>query len=172
MKTIALCSLLTLLLATGCNKSTHARIAALEAKVEEQQGEIQLLKTNILAFCEFFKTNIVATETLYAEEQVYVATNMEAMKLQATMGEEERVRLDYLWQTMMPILTNATARRTLNYLVQPQHQVQHQPQFKGGIPAEIYDDIAAGAAKRFPGDYDEQVYIINQQVTAYKQLHP
>jgi hypothetical protein len=42
---------------------------------------------------------------------------------------------------------------------------------KDGIPENIYNSIAAKAAQDWPGDYEEQAYIIRNQVQAYKNLH-
>ena len=46
------------------------------------------------------------------------------------------------------------------------------PALRYGIPADVFQAISEKAAKDFPNDYDEQVFIINEQITAYKKLHP
>jgi hypothetical protein len=41
-----------------------------------------------------------------------------------------------------------------------------------GVPLQVYDLIASRAAIDFPGDYDEQRYIVVKQLQAYRELHP
>jgi hypothetical protein len=42
---------------------------------------------------------------------------------------------------------------------------------RNGIPESVYNSIAAKAAQDWPLDFDEQQYVINLQVNAYRQLH-
>lgn len=44
------------------------------------------------------------------------------------------------------------------------------PAIKAGIPAEVYDQIAADASKRWPADFEMQEYIIKNQVESYLKL--
>lgn len=41
---------------------------------------------------------------------------------------------------------------------------------KAGIPAEVYDQIAADAAKKWPGNFEMQEYTIKGQVESYLNL--
>lgn len=43
---------------------------------------------------------------------------------------------------------------------------------KSGVPVAVYNQIAAEAARRYPTDYDMQVFVIKQQIEAYLKLHP
>lgn len=40
------------------------------------------------------------------------------------------------------------------------------------VPDDVMAQIRADAEKQFPNDYDEQVYIINQQIEAWQKLNP
>jgi hypothetical protein len=45
-------------------------------------------------------------------------------------------------------------------------------EMKYGVPAAVYDKIAADAEKLYPNSYDLQVTVINMELNAYKELHP
>jgi len=44
------------------------------------------------------------------------------------------------------------------------------PPMKQGIPASVYDRIAASAAERHPVDFSTQEYVIRTEIEAYKKL--
>jgi len=54
------------------------------------------------------------------------------------------------------------------YPVQPQPSAYAT---KDGVPIATYNQIAADAAREWPGDYDMQAYEIKKQVEAYLSLH-
>jgi hypothetical protein len=39
------------------------------------------------------------------------------------------------------------------------------------VPTDVYRRIVAEAARRFPTDYETQVFVIKEQVEAYLKLH-
>jgi hypothetical protein len=44
--------------------------------------------------------------------------------------------------------------------------------YRDGIPASVYNDIVAASKHEYPEDYNMQLYYINEQVDAYRKLHP
>jgi hypothetical protein len=43
---------------------------------------------------------------------------------------------------------------------------------KEGVPLDVYEGIAANAAKEYPNSYSMQESVIKWEVEAYKKLHP
>jgi hypothetical protein len=45
-----------------------------------------------------------------------------------------------------------------------------QVMMRDGVPLDVYQQIAARAAQKWPNDYDMQVYEIKEQTSAYQKL--
>jgi hypothetical protein len=147
--------LLGVVLVSGCGQKKpdplEARIVALETKAEKQREFILSFKTNISEFMTLTEIqNESTTSNLNALRGLLVVEYEDLEKLKKTIGESAD-------QSPKPIARPVTPARPES--------------LKHGIPASVYDGIAADAAKRFPGDYEEQVYIINNQVESYLKLH-
>lgn len=41
-----------------------------------------------------------------------------------------------------------------------------------GVPVVVYDQILTEATRRYPANYEMQEYIVNEQIAAYRKLHP
>lgn len=159
MKTIfALCALCVL---CGCNRP-DPRIAKLEARIAGLENEVRTNVTDLLERNQFRKdaiSNII---------EIVKDMNSELSDHQVVLNELKTDGLPILYQ-LRDSLTNQPKRA--NYYA-PTPAAKPTPAMKSGIPLDIYNAIAADARRRYPVDFDMQVFIINQQVEAYKKLHP
>jgi hypothetical protein len=51
-------------------------------------------------------------------------------------------------------------------------QVAGKLQMRDGVPVGVYGQIAADAAKEWPGNYQMQAFVIKRQSEAYRKLNP
>ncbi|HZM03988.1 MAG TPA: hypothetical protein VFC44_13335 [Candidatus Saccharimonadales bacterium] len=77
------------------------------------------------------------------------------------------------------IRETVSARPSAYYLPGGVRQWEYQPASartevptRQGVPVEVYSGIAAMAEKEWPTDYHMQSFVINQQIEAWKKLHP
>lgn len=151
----------------GCgNASSEKQILEIQSRLDRL--EVRLDKINANNASNF--DNLLSLDQDAARIAERMHTNEESldrrMDLLAMSGKLQAA----LYSNFMDRLDALERGRPTNRVAMPIRTVP-QP-LRYGIPSDVYDGIAADAAKRFPGDYDEQVYIINEQVTAYKKLHP
>ena len=45
-------------------------------------------------------------------------------------------------------------------------------EYRDGVPVDVYNQIAASAALKWPGNFDMQKYEMDKQILAYRQIHP
>jgi len=152
------------MLAVGCSHKPDARdakIAKLESRVSELEVRCDGLKdsfTNLLSVCQ--KMN---------------AEDSESMVKIAALVQKDQDDMEAKWEALIPMLaalTNPLPRQAT--APRPYYPAQPQPSAyatKDGVPIAVYNQIAAEAARRYPTDYDMQVFVIKEQVEAYLKLH-
>jgi hypothetical protein len=146
-------------LAVGCSHrpdERDAKIAKLETRLTDLESRYDGLNsrfTNLL--------DIVKQEN---------AENIEASsKLEAAMKEQNEH-----WNSLLRLfagLTNTTARQVTASRYAPVQPQVSSYATKDGVPIAVYNQITAEAARRYPTDYDMQVFVIKEQTEAYRKLH-
>jgi len=152
---------------SGCGHkpdTRDAKITKLEARLSELEAHQQGLSdsfTNLLGIVERMNTESKKAMT-------------ELMALELTQRDN--------WEAMQPFiealqaLTNPPPKQVAApRTVVAQPQTVARPNYgatKDGVPIAIYNQIAADAAKEWPGDYRMQAYTIKNQTEAYRKLHP
>ena len=174
MKTILLIPfILSAIFLTGCRDKTESarldkmdiQIAKLELAVSQAKEDAYQARQENIKTLEMEQTNLLSRQK-EMERIDGEWTNL--MGIQLRLGQEVlAIETDYERFTNSAPRTAPIARGP-----PPMARPAAASALRAGIPATVYEGIAADAEKRFPGDYDEQVYIINEQVTAYKKLHP
>ncbi len=154
MRTIYLFTALAMLLC-GCNQKSDAqakRIAELEAQIAGITNQIADLyvmsanrKTGLIELASGM-TNLVA---VYGEQLKTLMLKVYALE-----------------NTPSPTTSSATA--SAGTATKTTASIQK----KNGVPVNSYNQIVADAEKKWPREYDMQVFEINNQVEAYKRLHP
>jgi hypothetical protein len=145
----------------GCGQSSDqrqidelkTRLALVESNSAYLSDEIEKRRQDILIFKAF--------NTTMGTDMQSNLLDIADLKLQSGV---QQMQLDLL----TTIVTNS--------LMRPQvAQGYRVPRYASpeinGVPADIYNGIRAAAQEKWPDNYDMQVYEINKQVTAYKQLH-
>jgi lysophospholipase L1-like esterase len=100
--------------------------------------------------------------------------NTETLSQVAALVQKDQDDMEAKWKALLPMLaamTNPPPRQ-----VAAPRYVPAQPQVssyatKDGVPIGVYNQIAAEAARRYPTDYDMQVFLIKEQTEAYRKLH-
>lgn len=167
---LALCLVLS-----GCrDKSASARLdkmdiqlAKLELAVSQAKEDAYQARQENIKTLENEESNLVSTA---ARMEGFERRFTNAMWADLQLGQQV-----LLMASNYDRLTNAAARplpMARGPAAVPAARPAAASALRAGIPATVFEAIAADAEKRFPGDYEEQVYIINEQVTAYKKLHP
>lgn len=166
MKTLII-MLGTVLILSGCGRKPDARdakIAKLEARLSEIEARQQGLSdgfTNLLGIVEQMNTKSKQAMTELMALELKQRDNWEAMQP--------------FIDAMQTALTNPPPKQ-----VAPPRTVIAQPQTaarpnygptRDGVPIAVYNQIAADAVKRWPREYDMQVYEIERQVEAYRKLN-
>ena len=176
MKPILPIFLILSLLNAGCGnsrmQSLEKRVAALESNAVADR---QYNETNYQAVVEtcsnlFNMTTEDVTNWEHLALRVDLMTNLfalegAAMEVQQVMNSNLETRLAALEKKTPTNRPAAPARAS----TPPRAPA---PALRYGIPTGVFEAIAEKAAKDFPNDYDEQVFIIDEQITAYKKLHP
>lgn len=147
---------------SGCKPSQHdaARIQTLELQVSEQRTEIDWLKKQAVQTDDAVrKTHEQILEVARANENMVALLNQTASQLETVADQLERAP------------TNKV--RTVRYYVpsQPAYTTSGPQSTRMGIPASVYDQIAADSAAKWPGNYEMQKFTIEEQVSAWKSLH-
>ena len=152
------------ILAAGCSHKPDerdARIAKLESRVSELDARCERLNdgfTNLLSIDSQRLTDMAALVQKAGEEE-----NTEYAVVQEKLNS---------FMSLLAVVTNSLPKLAItsrpNFPVQPQASAYPT---KDGVPAAIYNQIAAEAAQKFPTDYDMQVFRIKEQVEAYRALH-
>lgn len=161
---IVVVTLLAALLGAGCSDRDAARrIDRLEQQVAELHAERaernQKFDKRMAYLDEFAKQ--LAAEARDSTKRV----------------EREASAIDPAWRTEMQIEVAAQfevfARTNLNkpgQLAARPAQAARPDAAKRGVPAGVYDQIAAEAARKWPGNFEMQEYTIGNQIEAYQKL--
>jgi outer membrane murein-binding lipoprotein Lpp len=154
MKTIIIVLVAALL--CGCsNKLQDQQIAALEQKRFELESRIGKMEQDLAQLQVFQKTQLGTNSILLSEADNARST--------FTNMDSAINRLDDL------------VRSTASKFSAPYIAAAAKPKVvttANGVPEPVYQQIAAAAAKDYPGDYSTQAYVIDNQIKAYKKLHP
>lgn len=166
MKTILIVSIAALLLC-GCHHKPDVsseiqrlkdRVEVLEQNYNKATNGIESNKRLFLDLAEVVEDQ---TNLFHVFELEFDVLNTEVPQLYG--------RLD---NTMYLITNRPVARAQSVFQAAPAQPRPVAPQLRGGVPMAVYNQIVADAQSQFPTDYDEQEYIIKQQVSAYQRLHP
>lgn len=167
MKSITFILLAALL--GGCAQKSDHRIAALEA----EQARI---KTNFVELIELVKLHTLHVESMTSnsirkmEARQAGLTNLvtlEMLNLQEDLEIEIKTQVRQQLAAAAP--TNALARRAVA-LTQPRPAPAPARPMKNGVPAEVYDRIAASAEREWPGNFAMQKFEIDRQIGAYQTI--
>ncbi len=161
MRAIPLAILAALTLAAaGCGPSaTERRLTALE----DHFAALEASRTNLVALL----LSVQDIVSRWDERQSGVISNL------ATAGLLQEEKIDDLQRAVGALQRGAANRSALVAVSRPGvPRAGAPPAAGGGVPPEVYQQIAAEAARMFPTDYDEQIFVINKQVEAYRKLHP
>ena len=155
------------LLAAGCHPKPDpnvAKLAALESRLGELESRFDQLHRG--------HTNLAAAVTALGDVQVRGMANL------TSVFEEGRGRLETsladISQTMETILASTSNRPPSRIILSHQQPVARSapPASREGVPTAIYNQIAADAARKWPGEFDMQAWTIKRQIEAYRLLHP
>ncbi len=176
MKPILPVLLLLCLLNSGCRdarmQSLEKRVALLESNADFDR---QYNQTNYQAVAEtcsnlFNMTTEDVTNWEHLALRLDLMTNLFALEAQA-MHFQQGVNSNV--ETRLAALEKKTPTNRLAAPARASAPPRAPaPALRYGIPADVFQAISEKAAKDFPNDYDEQVFIIDEQITAYKKLHP
>lgn len=151
------------MLAVGCSHKPDARDAKI-AKLETRLSEVE-------AHCERLSNSYSNVVSII---QQFVTDNAESLSKIEALVKKDQDDMDARWEVMLPMfaaLTNSPPRQ-----VAAPRYVPAQPQApvyatKDGVPLGVYNQIAVEAARRYPTDFDMQVFVIKEQTEAYRKLH-
>jgi outer membrane murein-binding lipoprotein Lpp len=152
------------MLAVGCSHKPDAREVARDAKIAQLEARVVDLETRHEQLKSSFTNFLDVVQRANTD-------NTEALTKIETLVKNDEQNWDS-FVGLIAALTNtppkqAAAPRSY-YPVQPQPSAYAT---KDGVPIAIYNQIAAGAANKWPGNYEMQDYEINNQVEAYRKLH-
>jgi hypothetical protein len=176
MKPILPILLILSLLNAGCGnsrmESLEKRVAVLESNAVADRQYNETNYQAVVQTCSnlFNMTTEDVTNWEHLALRLDLMTNLfaleaEAINFQQGMNSNVETRLAAL-EKKTPTNRPAAPARASAPPARPA-----APALRYGIPADIFEAIAEKAAKDFPNDYDEQVFIIDEQITAYKKLH-
>lgn len=129
-------------------------VSCAKEKPDTLTPRVQILESNLnntAQFAEGLKTNILALSKLVdavLHENQSFSANLEGLLRQAADNQR----------------TNQQAKTPFKPI--------SAAIYKNGIPLPVYNQISADAAVKWPGNYDMQAYEIDNQVAAYKKIHP
>ena len=127
--------------------------------------------------------SVHAWELVAAEQTRFNKTTMETLRRLVASSAEMQTNLAGFDSGLETI--HAKLKEVINQVVSNRPPVNsisaRSPQatrtiqpigLKSGVPAAIYDKIAADAAREWPGDFSMQKYTIGRQVEAYQKINP
>ena len=152
-----------LMLLVGCGQKPDPRIQKLEERVQriaDGQFELQCLVTNqadiihgFIASNQEAVSNIISLETAQAINWKRMEDGLKELQTLQGKAESPKFAPGYAQGKLAAPLTASRGTRD-------------------GVPVEVYNRIAADAAKRWGNDYEMQVYELKNQIEAYRKLHP
>jgi hypothetical protein len=159
-KSLLPCLVAGLLLA-GC--SDHTEVQHLQAKVAALESRMSDLEARRIHDWDY-TTNLNYQVQLISQLQDYYHEDTTNLEIAYS------ARLDKLDLTQDALRFFVTNRLVAGGgAAPPAHPASA---YYHGVPTSVYESIAAQAAKDWPNDYQMQEFTINQQIEAYKKLHP
>ena len=161
--------LLVLCFVSGCGSDERdTKIAKLEARLSEIETNYQSLDNRF--------TNLLGTVELAVRGMGSFSAELgkvtEETKALMTKWESDRTALVEVLMKLEAASTNQPLRQPVRYSTTKTAQRANTAETKDGIPLSVYNEIKADAVKRWPGEYNMQVYEIKTQVEAYRKLYP
>lgn len=155
MKTM-LSILLPVILLSGCGKP-DPKIATIESRMTIMESNLNDVVRRQNNASNVMQSQMEIDQTIY--------TNLESVGVKQVIEDAEYKINAYDIADIRTIITNLSHTISGRPIVRTQH-------VPSPVPEDVMDQIRADAEKEFPNDYDEQLYIINQQVQAWVKLHP
>jgi hypothetical protein len=135
-----------------------ARLAKLEAQVAELRTQSDSQWGYLTNLAEITQNGFVTNAMGIAEISI----------LQA----EEMANYNTLKEAITNLMVYSTNRPKQVVYYPAATAPERRVGVKAGVPLDIYDKIAADAAREWPGNYQMQAYSIKSQIQSYKKLHP
>lgn len=145
-------TILTAVLLCGCSDSK--RVAALEQQAGVLQGRIAALELRANQQEEQLSAQGEIAARYYSQIGGMLSNTMPVIR-SLQLGMEQVLAL-----TNSPVPPVQRVARAIN-----------PNQLKAGVPIAIYNQIAAGAAKEWPGNFAMQEHEINRQIEAWQKLN-
>jgi hypothetical protein len=140
-----------LLFSMGCEDARDAKISKLEQKVSQLEVQAKRIGEGFTNVMEIVQTS--NTNTLRSLSNMMAAAQISNIEMQWFMDD------------LRNTLTN-TART-------PAAPPAQRPVYmRSGVPVIVYNQIAAAAAREWPGDYNMQEFTIRTQIESYRKLNP
>lgn len=155
--------MLMLALFAGCQPDAkmEERIKSVELRQEKLRGEVAELSELTKELSKTTRDTYGSLMAGNAEMRTNLANALNIIwDIQADM---EAVR------ATNAILLAARAQRPV--AVMPAQRYQPM-QLRDGVPIGTYNEIAADATRKWPGNFEMQAYEIKLQTEAYRKLHP
>lgn len=156
-----------LILMAGCkpDAKTEARLKVMEQRQQNLREDLIALNQIVDRLTTLAKEANDANMTSMSEMQMNTKRMVNLLvDLQAEVDAVRATNEMLLGARARAMAANAP--RT----VAPSSSVYTQT--RDGVPVAIYNQIAADAVKKWPGDFEMQAYEVKNQVGAYRKLHP
>lgn len=163
---MGLLSLLGLLFVTGCgpDAKTEARLKRIEERQQNLRDDLIAMSDLLGRTGRALETNLALMET-HSKDLSLLRSNA---LLSVEMVLDLRDEIDAVRATNTALLSR-TATATAARPVYP--QAQPAAQFRDGVPIAVHNQIAAAAAREWPGDFKMQAYEIKTQVEAWRKVN-
>jgi hypothetical protein len=161
-----LCILAAVMLLCGCNQN-DARIRKLEQRVDV----LQQSQSNSLASVE---TALSKMLRIVSDDQSNWQAMLPLLEKQATPEIDPATGLPPQMATDLRVTALETQFSNLIATINGRRATtptQNHATAGNGMPADVAAQIRTDAEKKWPAQYDMQVYEINKQVEAWNQLH-
>ena len=151
----------------GCQQKEDPRITQLEARIARLERSVDVVVTNDLPN---IKEKFTMTFDTFDTVSGGMKTIQKAIERQTAFDIEMATESSRISQVVSNWIISENARKPAR--ISNASEPQSQLATKGGMPAAVYDSIAASAAEKWPGNFAMQEYEIKNQVKSYKALHP
>ncbi len=158
-------------LVTGCApkrdpkpEQLEPRVQKLEQQLEELQQRVAMLDSNLVAALRIFNKAVEQAQVLSSRQETNIAMMQKIVKQAAIDTQHLPGAFDSPTFAAPNVQTRASS---------PSRGVvaASDPRLSNGLPLSVYDGIRARAQKEWPRNRSMQVYIVQQDIAAYKKLH-
>lgn len=153
-------ALLLALFAAGC--SDHRSIA----RMDQLEKEVAALKTEREERNRKFNMRMEQ----FDRETARLASNATNVTVQSIQAIEAVIREEMQIEVAARFEVFARTNRAALAAAKPGVQPVRPVAMKKGVPSAVYDQIAAEAARRWPGDFTMQEFNIANQIEAWQKL--